>query len=134
MNGAAPVWSVDIKKIDPEQRRVFGFGIISQTSDGQPVVDLQGDYAPPDEMEEAAYDFCKNVRTGGEMHEGPARATLIESMAFTPEKLAALGIPAGSVPTAHWVGFEVPPESFDRVKRGELKMFSIEGSADRVAA
>lgn len=124
-------WEVEIiRKVDAPQQRVFGWGLITRTSKGVVVVDKQGDVTEPEDMEEAAYDFAKSAGLGGEMHEGDARARLIESVAFTPEKIAALGIPDGILPVAHWVGFEVPAATFKRVQAGERLMFSVEGTAE----
>ena len=58
---------------------------------------------------------------------------MIESMVFTKEKAAALGIPEGTMPEGWWVGFEVTDdEVWKKVKDGTYKMFSIEGTAQRV--
>lgn len=131
MSTVATLWEVQvIRKVETPQQRVFGWGLITRTSEGVVVVDKQGDMTEVEDMEEAAYDFAKSAGLGGEMHEGAATARLIESMAFTPEKLDALGIPAGVLPVAHWVGFEVPAATFKRVQAGERLMFSVEGTAE----
>lgn len=86
----------------------------------------------PAELESAAAEFVKSERRGGEMHSGPAPSELIASVVLTDEIQKALGIPAGVVPQAWFVGFEVPPETFAKVKQGSRLMFSIEGSAQKV--
>ena len=71
-------------------------------------------------------------REGGEMHERGGCAVLIESMVFTKEKQAALGLPEGTVPEGWWIGFYVTDDDvWEKVKSGEYPMFSIEGEAIR---
>ncbi len=66
------------------------------------------------------------------MHDGPVRGHLVEALVFTPEKLAKLGIPAGTVPYGAWVGYHIPdPQDYALAKQDGLLMFSIEGSAER---
>jgi hypothetical protein len=45
-----------------------------------------------------------------------------------------MGLPADSAPTGWWVGFKLDAETFRKVQDGRLSMFSIEGTAERVAA
>ena len=101
------------------------------TKAGRPVIDLQGDVIDPGDLEDAAAQFVKDSRQGGEMHAGPAPSELIASIVLTAEVQKALGIPEGLVPQAWLVGFEVPPETFAKVKAGSRLMFSIEGSGQR---
>lgn len=65
------------------------------------------------------------------MHAGAAQSELIASIVLTSEVQKALGIPDATVPQAWFVGFEVPPETFAKVKEGSRLMFSIEGEAAR---
>lgn len=66
------------------------------------------------------------------MHERGGCAVLIESMVFTPEKCAALGISEGTLPVGWFIGFKVTDEDvWKKVKSGEYPMFSIEGTAVR---
>jgi len=124
-------WELDVVFKSASPRRVWGWAIISRTRDGKVFVDKQGDVTEPEDIEEAAYDFVlKGVGLGGEMHEGVAQSRLIESMAFTPEKIKALGIPDGVLPVGHFVGYEVPEATYQRVVRGDRLMFSVEGGAD----
>ena len=87
--------------------------------------------ASPQEMEEAAYEFTAFFGETGEMHKGDNLGDLVESIAFTEEKIEKLGLPPGSLPVGWWVGFHVPDETFAKVKKGELTMFSIQGDAQR---
>ena len=49
--------------------------------------------------------------------------------------MSALGIPDGTIPEGWWVGFRVSdPDVWEKVKDGTYKMFSIEGTGERVEA
>lgn len=121
-----------IAETNIDKRQVFGWASIIEV-DNQAVVDYQEDIIKVEQLEEAVYPFVKDVRQAGEMHEDTNEVgTLIESMVFTKEKQAALGIPEGHVPVGWWVGFELRQDVFEKVKSGEYKMFSIGGKAQRV--
>ena len=95
--------------------------------------DCVGDIIDVEELEQAAYNFVELYREGGEMHERGGCAVLVESVIFTPEKIAAMGIPEGTVPTGWWIGFKVTDDDvWAKVKDGTYPMFSIEGEAVRV--
>lgn len=125
--------TVPIAKIDEEKHRVFGWASIAIRVGGEQIEDYQGDLIDPDDLEEAAYQFVEFYRAGGEMHNGlGAVAVLVESVVFTKEKQAAIGIPEGLVPEGWWIGFHVlDDEVWQKVKSGEYSMFSIEGEAIR---
>ncbi len=114
-----------------ERRQVFGWASVAQDRDGHPVVDLGGDLIPVAELEKAAYAFAKDARVGGEMHHGEPRNQLIASLVFTDEIQKALGIPPGTVPVGWFVGFEVTPDAFERVRKGARLQLSIQGKARR---
>lgn len=121
-----------VSKADEDRHLVFGWASVAADERGHPLVDLQGDVITPEELEGAAYEFVRFYRDGGEMHERLGVATLVESMVFTPEKLAALGLPADALPTGWWIGFLVLDDGvWAKVKSGEYAMFSIEGTATR---
>ena len=125
----------EISKIDEEQHQVFGWANISMRVDGELIEDRQGDIIEPQELEKAAYQFVLDFRESGVMHKGRANGRLIESTVFTPEKLAAMGLAKDALPIGWWIGFQIDDdEVFKRVKKGELTMFSIQGSAQREAA
>lgn len=122
-----------IKKADDERHLAFGFAYVSQDEDGNQTEDHSGDQLEPEELESAAYQFVELYREGGEMHERGGCAVLVESMVFTKEKQQALGIPDGTLPVGWWIGFKVTDEDvWSKVKSGEYKMLSIEGTARRV--
>lgn len=125
----------EIVQKSEDKRLAFGWAYMSIQKDGNPVVDHSGDMIDIGEIEKAAYRFTKLWRDGSDNHERGGVATLVESMVFTKEKAAALGIPEGTLPNGWWVGFEVTdPDVWGKVKSGEYSMFSIEGEAQRIPA
>lgn len=125
--------SVMLSKVSNKENLVFGWANVSLKADGEVPIDWEGDVTAPEVLEKAAYQFVLKYRETGEMHQGEAQGHLVESIMFTKEKLAALGIPEGSVPEAWWVGFHIPDdEVFAKVVSGKYKMFSIEGKAKRI--
>lgn len=123
-----------IVKSDDDKRLVFGWALVSATSDGKQIIDHQGDIVDQDELEEGAYEYVLNFRDAGEEHIGSLRkkARMVESVVFTEEKLQAMGIPLGTVPYGWWIGFYVDDDdTWEKIKSGHYKMFSIEGRAIR---
>ena len=119
-----------VQKSSDEKRLAFGWASISQDENGKELVDLSEDVIDPETLENAAYEFVRLYREGGEMHERGDCAVLVESVVFTKEKMAAMGIPDGTLPTGWWIGFYVTDdEVWEKVKSGEYPMFSIEGTA-----
>ena len=124
-----------IVKSDNDKRLAFGWASVSMRVDGEVIEDWQEDIVEPDELENAAYNFVLLYREGGEMHERGGAAVLIESVVFTPEKMAAMGIPEGTLPVGWWIGFKVTDDDvWEKVKDGTYAMFSIEGEAERIEA
>lgn len=125
-----------VAKVDHEQRLIFGWANISVTTDGE-VVEQWGsdgfnDVFPPAIIEKAAYEFVLESREGGVMHKQAGQAILVESFVVTPEKLALMKLAEDALPMGWWCGFKVlSDETWERVKKGELRMFSIHGSAKR---
>jgi hypothetical protein len=130
------VWEGEFSKFDMDKRQVFGWASIVEMN-GEPVVDLQGDYIPPEEMEKAAYEYVQKSRKGGDMHrrEGEQAfhaSEMIESFIVTPEKIEKMGLPAGSLPTGWWVGYQVhDDDTWNLVKSGRRTGFSIHGRGKR---
>lgn len=123
-----------IQKSDDDKMLAFGWASIAVTAGGVQVEDYHEDTIATEELEKAAYEFVELYREGGEMHERGGCAVLVESMVFTKEKIAALGIPEGTVPEGWFVGFKVTDqEVWDKVKSGVYTMFSIEGTAERIS-
>ena len=122
----------DIRKADDDRHLAFGWAYISEDNAGNQTEDWSGDQLEPGELESAAYQFVKLYREGGVMHERGGCAVLVESMVFSREKQATLGIPEGTLPVGWWIGFEVTDEAvWAKVKDGSYPMFSIEGTAIR---
>ena len=132
-------------KLDRLEHLVFGFARVTSI-DGRPVKDLDGNVIPADLLEESAYQFVLDFRTGAEKHQtdpdtGKVRkvADLIESCVFTPEKIqvmesslrkqginATINIPA----VAWWIGMRVnDPDTWQKVELGQLGFFSLGGRA-----
>lgn len=96
---------------------------------------MQDDIIEPEELERAAYEYVLKFRDAGERHDPGLRkkGKLIESVVFTREKMAAMGIPEGTVPEGWWIGFKVEDdEAWKKIKSGEYRSFSIEGTGERV--
>lgn len=121
-----------IAKADDSEQRLFGWASIAVQKDGTPLLDLQGDVIEIRDLEEAWYSY---VTESGELnfqHSGPVRGHMIEAMVFTPEKIAALGLPPDSLPLGAWVGYHLPAlADYQLVKSLGFFMFSIEGEALR---
>lgn len=123
----------DIVSKREDERVVYGWAMVSMTPSGAPIVDLQGDMVEPDVLEKAAHEFMVASRDSGVMHDGAAIATVVASLVTTPAVTKAMGVPDGVLPVGWMIGVKVHDgPTWEKVKRGELKMFSIEGSADRL--
>ena len=124
-----------IAKVDEDRQIVFGWANVCIRCSGETVIDSHEDTIEPDELEVAAYNFVLSMGEMGERHRGVTKGRLIESMFFTPEKLQLLGLKKNALPIGWWTGFHVQDKkAWARVKRGEHKMFSIQGMARREEA
>ncbi len=132
--------SMEISKVDEDKRQIFGWANHAIV-DGQPVVDLQGDYVSIEEIEKSAYGYMLTSRVGGHMHSrigkgydgGPVHvADVVESFVVTPDKLEAMGLSEDALPLGWWVGMQVNDEDvWQKVKSGELAGLSIHGTGTR---
>lgn len=112
---------------------VSGWANVAIKSDGTLPLDWQGDIIRPEVLEKAAINFMLDYRESGVMHEGECKGTVVESIVFTKEKQKAIGIPEGCVPEGWFITVKVhDSELFSKVKSGQYRMFSIQGSANRV--
>ena len=119
-----------IVKANFDEHLVFGWASVAADENGKTIVDSDGDTISIDELEKAAYDFVMWERVGGEMHEHIGIGTLVESMVFTPEKCAALGLEG--LPSGWWIGMKIyDGEGWAKIKSGKYSMFSIAGRAVR---
>lgn len=122
-----------VVKSKEDEQLVFGWANIAIDAEGRFPLDWDGDVTTPEHLEKAAYNFVLKYRATGEQHEGEVKGNLVESVMFTKEKQRAMGIPEGIVPEGWWVGFHIPDaEVFAKIKSGEYKMFSVEGTAKRL--
>ena len=97
-------------------------------------MDSQGDVIPIEELENGAYWFMLHGGMGAEMHEVYGVADVVESIVFTKEKLKLLGLAEDALPPAWWIGMKVrSAETWQKIKNGDYKSFSIGGRAIREA-
>lgn len=124
-----------IAKTDAAQQIVYGWANVSVNADGQPVTDLQGDIIDPDDLDKAVTKFMLESRQSGVMHKGESVGDVVASIVTTPEILKAMfgdSVPANA-PAGWFIGVKIAdPKVFKRAVDGELAMFSIQGSAERV--
>ena len=139
------VWSGEFSKFDAPKRQAFGWASVVEIA-GQPVIDLQGDFITPDDIEEAAYAYVHKRRVGGSQHERdewdrPVQAGyLIESKVWTDQKYEAFAKslnldPAlfADAPRGWEVGFQYAPGStWDDITKGLKTGFSVHGRGKRV--
>lgn len=123
----------DVYKAREDEQLVSGWANVAINKDGSVPLDWQDDVIAPATLEKAAINFMLEYRGSGEMHEGDSKGTVVESIVFTKEKQAAIGIPEGTVPEGWFITVKVhDPEVFAKVKNGTYRMFSIQGTARRV--
>ena len=126
-----------VAKVDEAQGLVYGWASIVVTKAGDLVEDSQGDVIDPVDLDNAMIEFMLDHRAANEMHGGDPIGTVVESVVISPAKLEAMGFPtelAATAPVGAWIGVKMDPNSdtFARVRSGELQMFSIEGTGERV--
>ena len=123
----------DIVKTDPDKRLVFGWAYVTHDKDGTLNIDKSGDFADDiGEIEKSAYDYVLRSRQSDADHTNVKGGDMVESIVFTPEKIEKMGLPADSIPHGWWIGFRINDDAtWDRVKKGELKAFSIHGKGTR---
>lgn len=128
--------NVDIYKAKEvgEKKLVSGWANIATCADGSKPLDWQGDIIEPGNLEEAAINFMLDYRDSGVNHQGPSTGIVVESIVLTKDKQAAMGIPEGIVPEGWFITVKITDDAvFEKVKKGEYRMFSIQGTAERVA-
>lgn len=132
---------IPILKLDDEKRIVYGVVLDPY------IVDTQGDWIPPAEVEKTAHDFMKESRTIGLGHRGEVDAKPVESflmpypdqddyraaMAGEPHRIIKFKFGSGFVHSGSWVlGTMVDdPATWELVKSGELGSYSIGGHGER---
>lgn len=133
--------AAEIVERNEEKRMAFGWASVAKTADGRYLVDSYGDIIREADLEAAAYRFMLSSRRADSMHGREefagkrAVGHVVEMVALTTEKQEAMGIPAGSTPVGVWIGMKIEDnETWERVRSGDLKMFSIGGTAKRTHA
>lgn len=122
-----------VAKANSEAGLVSGWASVAVNADGSLPLDWQDDIIRPEVLEKAAVQFMMDYRDSGVMHEGDAKGVVVESIVFTKDKQASLGIPDGILPEGWFITVKVQdPEVFAKVKDGTFKMFSIQGNAKRI--
>jgi len=113
---------------------VSGWASVAVNANGSIPLDWDNDIISPYELEDAAINFMLDYRESGVMHEGDAVGVIVESIVFTKEKQAAIGIPQGCVPEGWFITVKLyDMYVFEQVKQGKYKMFSIQGKGQRIA-
>jgi hypothetical protein len=125
---------MQISKYKDDDQLVFGWASVAKDATGVRPLDWQGDLIDAEDLEPAVYKFNTDFRESNDMHQKDSvNGTLVESVMFTKAKMEAMGIPEGTVPEGWWVGFKIAdPVAYQKVKKGIYKMFSIEGSGQRL--
>ena len=117
-----------------EKGLVSGWANVAKNVDGNAPLDWQGDIIDPSDLEDAAIAFMKEYRDSGVLHEGGSTGVVVESIVMTKDKQAAMGIPEGTVPEGWFITVQLTDDDvIAKVKSGEYKMFSIQGTAEREA-
>lgn len=120
-----------VYKSDDEQKMVYGYASVIEI-DGKTLIDKHGDTISEEALVKAAHIFMSRYREGKEMHKGDQVGEVVESIVFTHDLQKALDIDLGCV--GWFVGYKVHKEEvWEKVKKGELSMFSIGGRATREA-
>lgn len=122
----------EVAKSDDDQRMVYGWASVIEDDSGAPVVDRQGDLISLGDLTKAAHEFMVSYREAGDMHRRTRGiGKVVESMVITPELRKLLEMPPGK--TGWFIGMRVDdPDVWKRVKKGELRAFSIGGTGTRV--
>lgn len=114
---------------------VLGYASMIERPDGTTLCDLGDDMIDEAEIEKTAHNFLKAGRGMREMHRASTEGLgdLVESMVFTEDKIAALGLEKGALPRGWVVGFQCDPssEAFGKVMSGDYSMLSIKGTAKK---
>lgn len=121
--------TVDVDKRNDDMQVVYGWASVTHEAN-EILTDLQGDQIDIEDLSKAAHEFMLAHRVAGIMHEALGVGTVVESVVFTRDLQAALGVDLGKV--GWFIGMHVIDEDvWKRVKDGELRAFSIGGRAQR---
>ena len=132
------LWTGEFAKADSDKQQIFGWASVVEVN-GEPVVDLQGDYISVDEMEKAAYTYVTKSRKGGDMHlrddwNPIQKSEMIESFVDHRGQAGRMDGPAGLDPDWLVGGLQgVRPRRLVQIKSGERTGFSIHGRGQQDA-
>jgi len=119
-----------VLKVEGEKRIAYGwFSVVEEM--GLPVVDHHADIISEETLVAAAHKYMLESRAGKVMHKGKRVADVVESVVFTKDLQQALGINLGKVGWFGGMQFR-DDEIWAKVKKGELKEFSIGGFSHRL--
>lgn len=119
----------DVIEKNEDKRLVYGWASVIEDGSGE-IFDLHDDSIEVEALVKAAHDYVSEYRDAHEMHNGNTVGKTVESIVFTKEVQKALGIDLGKV--GWFIGQKVDDDAtWDKIKKGELKAFSIGGSAIR---
>jgi len=116
-------------KLDAEKRIAYGWFSVVEMGNN-PVVDSQGDIIDEATLVDAVHRFMQESRAGKFMHNGPRRASVVESIVLTKNVQDALGIDLGMVGWFGGMQFH-DEELWAQVKSGGFNAFSIGGWGNR---
>ena len=117
-----------------EKGLVSGWANVSKNTDGNYALDWQGGIIETSDLEDAAILFMKEYRDSGVNHEGESVGIVVEAIVMTKDKQHAMGIPDGTVPEGWFITVQLlDSDVIEKVKSGEYRMFSIQGTAEREA-
>jgi hypothetical protein len=128
---SADIEPIEIIKVDEEHRVVYGWANVI-TEKGQPVIDTQGDVIDAHELLNATTEYMKGARIAKLNHSGGQIGEVLHSFPMTFDIAKSLGIETNG--REGWITgmFIHKDDIWERVKKRELKSFSIGARAVRV--
>jgi 8-oxo-dGTP pyrophosphatase MutT (NUDIX family) len=96
-----------VAKANDSEGLVSGWANVAVNADGSLPLDWQDDIIRPETLEKAAINFMMDYRGSGAMHEGDSKGIVVESIVFTKEKQAAIGIPEGTIPEGWFITVKI---------------------------
>lgn len=119
----------EFEKADATGRFVRGWASVIE-KDGKPVEDFQGDVIEMAELRKAAHRFVTDARVAKAMHKGEKVGEVVESVLIDDAFAKAVGMT--DTRRGWWIGMEVLNKGIrERVRKGELRAFSIGGRGRR---
>jgi len=122
----------EISKVDESAHQVFGWFSVAEDINGNIVIDKQGDFIMPEDLEIAAYDYVLYAREAGEMHDKTTGiGKLIASIVTTKDIQKAMGINT-PIQVGWFGGFQISDEAvWSKIIDKTYSMFSIGGKGQR---